>query len=185
MPAHSQVQIIFCIPTAGKKRKGRNELTEWIQCMRELDKYNDEKHEEREMKRRKFELELEEKRQQAEWEMEERRWEAEQKHEERMNYMFMSFMKEMMGRPSTSDAGHSSDQLQPSSYPRPMGHPGDHHGPRPHPSHEQCTHPSEHAFSHVECEDYYLHNWYKLPISVDLLQRNLMTYICIYITATN
>ena len=110
--------------------------------MRELDKYNDEKHEEREMKRRKFELELEEKRQQAEWEMEERRWEAERKHEERMNYMFMSFMKEMMGRPSTSDAGHSSGQPQPSSYPRPMGYPGVRHGPRPHPSHERSTHPS-------------------------------------------
>ena len=79
--------------------------------MRELEKESGERQEEREMKRRKFELEVEEKRRQAEWEMEERRREAEQKHEERMNYMFMTSMKELVGRPSTYPpaGGHPSD----------------------------------------------------------------------------
>ena len=51
--------------------------------MWEIEKESEERQEEREMKRRKFELEVEEKRRQAEQEMEERRQEAERKHEER------------------------------------------------------------------------------------------------------
>ena len=95
LSACSKQEYLF-IHTAEKKRKGRSELPELMWCLRELEKENVEKQEERKMKRRKFELEVEEKRRQAEWEMEERRWEAERKHEERMNYMFMNFMKEVM-----------------------------------------------------------------------------------------
>ena len=105
-------------------------------CLRELEKENIEKQEEREMKRRKFELEVEEKRRQAEWEMEERRREAERNHEEKMNYMFMNFMKELMERPSTSypsAGGQASDRLGPSTYSQPTGYAAHFHGPRPPP----------------------------------------------------
>ena len=49
-----------------------------------------------------MELEAEERRRQAEWDVEERRREAEWKHEERMNYMFMNFFREVLGRPGTN-----------------------------------------------------------------------------------
>ena len=80
--------------------------------MQELERSSEERQEEREIKRRKLELEAEERRQQAEWEMEDRRQEAERKHEERMNYMFLNFFKEVIGRPGTDTPppSHPSDQ---------------------------------------------------------------------------
>ena len=115
------------------------------------------------MKRRKFELEVEEKRRQAEWEMEERRRQAERKHEERMNYMLMSFMKEVMGRPSTSypsAGGHSSDRLGPSSYPHPTGHPAHFHGPRPHPPPSHTGHALDHPMDRHDPTDPEYDNYY-------------------------
>ena len=75
--------------TTGKKRKHQSELTEVLLCLGELERRAEERAEEREFKRRKFELEMEDKRR-----------EAERKHEERMSYMFMTFAREMMGRSS-------------------------------------------------------------------------------------
>ena len=88
------------IQIAGKKRKSQSAVTEVIQCLQELEKFSEERQEEREMQRRRLELEAEERRQQAEWEMEERRRDAEHRHEERMNAMFMSFFREVLGRPN-------------------------------------------------------------------------------------
>lgn len=136
-------------------------------CLRELEKENVEKLEEREMKRRKFELEVEEKRRQAEWEMEERRREAERKHEERMNYMFMNFMKEVIGRPGNYPpaGGHPSDHLGPGTYPHPTGRPTHPHGPRPHPPPSCAGHhpmdrhdPSGQVLGDAEYGDYYTDN---------------------------
>ena len=62
-------------------------MAEVLLCLGELERRAEERAEKREFKRRKFELEMENKRR-----------EAERKHEERMNQMFMTFAREMMGR---------------------------------------------------------------------------------------
>ena len=64
-------------------------MAEVLLCLGELERRAEERAEEREFRRRKFELEMEDKRR-----------EAERKHEERMSYMFMTFAREMMGRSS-------------------------------------------------------------------------------------
>ena len=102
---------------AGKKRKSQSELPKAIKYLQELERSSEERQEEREIERRKMELEAEERRQKAEWKMEERKREAERKHEERMNYMFMNFFREVMGRPGTDTPTpscpleHTSDEL--------------------------------------------------------------------------
>ena len=87
-----------------------------------MEQSSEERQEERELKRRKMELEAEERQEQAEWEREERRREAEWRHEERMNYMFLNFFKEVMGRPGTDSpipshpSGQSNDTYYEDNY---------------------------------------------------------------------
>ena len=83
--------------------------------MQDMERSSEERQEERELKRRKMELEAEERREQAEWEREEKRWEAERRHEERMNYIFLNFFREVMGRPGTDTPTPSHRSHQPSN----------------------------------------------------------------------
>lgn len=59
------ISCLKCLCVAGKKRKSRSELPEAFKYLQDMERSSEERQEERELKRRKMELEVEERREQA------------------------------------------------------------------------------------------------------------------------